>query len=152
MPNKIILDFDGATVKAELNDSETSKEFYEALPLCISVGTSGMDYCGQMPIALAFDESEVGRGWKNGDVNYNPHGGWFAVFFGGEDVSEAYDDQLNMGRLADGAVEILVSETIYHGFLQGWYGVEDCGVFEGAGSSAVSNAALEELRDFGRNL
>ena len=40
----------------------------------------------------------------------------------------------------------------YHGFLQGWYGVEDCGVFEGAGSAAVSDAALEELRAFGRSL
>lgn len=44
------------------------------------------------------------------------------------------------------------SETIYHGFLQGWYGVEDCGVFEGAGSAAISDDALEELRDFGRSL
>ena len=43
------------------------------------------------------------------------------------------------------------SETIYHGFLQGWYGVEDCGIFEGAGSAAVSDDALEELRDFGRS-
>lgn len=109
MPNKITLDFDGTIVEAELNDSETSKEFYDALPLRISVGTSGMDYCGQMPVTLAYDESLVGRGWKNGDVNYNPHGGWFAVFYGGEDVSETYDDQLNMGKLADGAIETLAS-------------------------------------------
>ena len=55
------------------------------------------------------DDAQVGRGWRNGDVNYNPRGGWFAVFFAGEEESQAYDDQLNMGRLADGAVETLAS-------------------------------------------
>lgn len=55
--------------------------------------------------------------------------------------------------LASGASGVFrASETIYHGFLQGWYGVEDCGVFEGAGSAAVSDAALDELRAFGRSL
>lgn len=44
------------------------------------------------------------------------------------------------------------SERIYHGFLQGWYGVEDCGVFEYAGSSASSPQSLEEVRKFGRDL
>jgi len=109
MPNKIILDFNGTTVEAELNDSDTSREFYDALPLRISVGTSGVDYCGQMSLSLSYDDAQVGRGWRNGDVNYNPRGGWFAVFFAGEEESQAYDDQLNMGRLADGAVETLAS-------------------------------------------
>lgn len=32
MPNKITLDFNGTTVEAELNDSDTSREFYDAPP------------------------------------------------------------------------------------------------------------------------
>ncbi|WP_165248646.1 flavodoxin family protein [Adlercreutzia sp. ZJ141] len=44
------------------------------------------------------------------------------------------------------------SERIYHGFLQGWYGVEDCGIFEYAGSSASSSQNLDELRQFGKSL
>ena len=44
------------------------------------------------------------------------------------------------------------AEAIYHGYLQGWYGVEDCGIFEFAGSAASSEQNLERLRDFGRSL
>lgn len=44
------------------------------------------------------------------------------------------------------------AERIYRGFLQGWYGVEDCGVFEYPGSAASSQQSLEELRQFGRSL
>lgn len=44
------------------------------------------------------------------------------------------------------------AERIYHGFLQGWYGVEDCGVFKAAGSSAVSDESLKRLHEFGRTL
>ncbi|WP_165252886.1 flavodoxin family protein [Adlercreutzia sp. ZJ304] len=44
------------------------------------------------------------------------------------------------------------AEKVYHGFLQGWYGVEDCGVFEYAGSRASSPESLAELEAFGANL
>ena len=41
------------------------------------------------------------NGWTNGDVNYNPRGGWFAVLHSGEEESGIYDDQVVMGRIAD---------------------------------------------------
>lgn len=44
------------------------------------------------------------------------------------------------------------AERIYHGFLQGWYGAEDCGIFEAAGANAISQKTLDELREFGRSL
>lgn len=44
------------------------------------------------------------------------------------------------------------AEQIYRGFLQGWYGAEDCGIFEAAGSDATSQETLDELREFGRSL
>ncbi|MEE6147892.1 flavodoxin family protein [Olsenella sp. YH-ols2223] len=44
------------------------------------------------------------------------------------------------------------AERIYHGFLQGWYGAEDCGIFEYPGAAASSPQNLEEVRQFGRSL
>ena len=136
-----------------------------------------------MEQSFPYDAAQVGYGWSNGDINYNPGGGWFAVFFDGEDTSGSYGDQLNMGRLDDGAIETLrglkgsyditirkackkmamildsgssgvyaAAERIYHGFLQGWYGAEDCGIFEYPGAAASSPQNLEEVRQFGRSL
>ena len=44
------------------------------------------------------------------------------------------------------------AENIYHGYLQGWYGTEDCGIFEASGSNGKSPEMLERLREFGRSL
>ena len=44
-------------------------------------------------------------GWTNGDLNYNPRGGWLAVLFGGEEGSAAYDDQVTMGAV-DGPLSV----------------------------------------------
>ena len=41
---------------------------------------------------------------------------------------------------------------MYHGFIQGYFGAEDCGVFTAAGAENRSSAKLEELRAFGRSL
>lgn len=103
----IEIDFDGTIVSGTLNDSETAKAFFEALPISVHVGSSGMDFCGQMEKSFPYDAAQVGYGWSNGDINYNPGGGWFAVFFDGEDASGSYGDQVNMGRLDDGAIETL---------------------------------------------
>lgn len=103
----IELDFGGTTVKGTLNDSEAAKAFADALPITVRVSPSGMDFCGQLGRTLPYDESKVGYGWKEGDINYNPGGGWLAIFYGGEDVSSSYGDQLNIGRLEEGAVDIL---------------------------------------------
>ncbi|WP_165248644.1 cyclophilin-like fold protein [Adlercreutzia sp. ZJ141] len=103
----IEIDFDTTTVSGTLNDTETAKAFFDALPLSIHVGTSGMDFCGQMGQSFPYEPSHVGFGWKNGDINYNPSGGWFAVFFDGENISGSYGDQVNMGHLDDDAIEAL---------------------------------------------
>ena len=77
---RIITRFGGAEVVAVLNDSETACAFYNALPLTVPVSnTSGLDYCGIMPVELPWDESQVHYGWKDGAMNYNPHGGECAV-------------------------------------------------------------------------
>ena len=55
--------------------------------------------------------------------------------------------------LSSGAADVYAaSERIYHGFIQGYFGAEDCGVFTAAGAENRSSAKLEELRAFGRSL
>lgn len=101
MVTKINLRFGATVVAAELNDTDTARSFAEKLPTTIHVGGTGIDFCGQMPFELPYEKSQVGRGWSNGDVNYNPSGGWFALLFDGEEDSDRYGDQVNMGRVTD---------------------------------------------------
>ncbi|WP_269456922.1 NAD(P)H-dependent oxidoreductase [Gordonibacter urolithinfaciens] len=55
-------------------------------------------------------------------------------------------------ELSMSAILYAASERIYHGFIQGYFGAEDCGVFTAAGAENRSSAKLEELRAFGRSL
>ncbi len=96
---RIKLTFGDTVAYAELNETATAKAFAGKLPTTIRVGGTGIDFCGQMPFSLPYDEAQVHNGWTNGDVNYNPHGGWFAILYGGEEDSQRYGDQVVMGRL-----------------------------------------------------
>ncbi len=44
------------------------------------------------------------------------------------------------------------SKRIYHGFIQGYYGVRDLGVFEATTSEARSGAVAKQLAELGRTL
>ena len=44
------------------------------------------------------------------------------------------------------------AEGIYHGYLQGYFGAEDCGIFEATTSEARSQAMAERLESFGASL
>jgi hypothetical protein len=99
MASMIYLYFGDTKVSAELNDTETARAFASHLPTTIHVNGTGIDFCGRMPFSLPYEESQVHRGWTNGDVNYNPGGGWFAVLYDGEKDSMAYGDQVVMGRI-----------------------------------------------------
>lgn len=116
----IIMHFGDTAVGAVLNDTDTARAFAEKLPARIHVSGTGIDFCGQMPFELPYEEGQVGRGWTNGDVNYNPGGGWFAVLFDDEENSQRYGDQVNMGRVTSpldalhelsGSYEVLVEKA-----------------------------------------
>jgi len=106
MGQRIIMHFGNTDVYGELNDTETAKAFAEHLPTTVHVNGTGIDFCGQMPFELPYDEEQVHHGWTNGDINYNPGGGWFAVLFDDEKNSMRYGDQVIMGRV-DGSLEVL---------------------------------------------
>lgn len=44
------------------------------------------------------------------------------------------------------------SERIYHGFVQGYFGTEDCGIFAATTAEAKSEAMAERLRELARSL
>ena len=106
MTTKICMRFGETTVQAELNDTDTARAFASKLPATIRVSGTGIDFCGRMPFGLPYEKSQVGRGWTNGDVNYNPGGGWFALLFDDEENSSRYGDQVNMGRVV-GSLDML---------------------------------------------
>lgn len=56
-------------VTSELLGYETALAFARKLPVAIRVSGTGIDFCGRMPLALPFEEPQVGRGWANGDVS-----------------------------------------------------------------------------------
>lgn len=101
MATRIDLRFGDETIAATLNDTGTARAFAARLPVSIRVSGTGIDFCGQMPFSLPYDDAQVHHGWVNGDVNYNPGGGWFAVLHGGEEDSGRYGDQVTMGRIEE---------------------------------------------------
>ena len=99
MPTPITLTFGETTVHAVLNDTETAQAFAAKLPVTVYVSGTGIDFCGQMPFSLPYEDTQVHHGWTNGDLNYNPGGGWLALLYGGEEDSMRYGDQVIMGRV-----------------------------------------------------
>ena len=104
----IVMHFGDAKVHGVLDGTETARAFAEHLPTRIRVSGTGIDFCGSMPFSLPYEEERVGFGWSNGDINYNPDGGWFAILFDDEANSKRYGDQVNMGRVTD-ALDVFLS-------------------------------------------
>jgi len=127
----IEMHFDDVVVTAQLNDSTTARAFAEQLPCEIKLCGCDIDFCGSIPFALPYQEKQVGRGWRNGDVNYNPGGGWFAVLYADEENSMRYGDQVNLGHI-EGDLSVLKE-------LQGSYNVRI------EAKQDVSNEEYEQL-------
>lgn len=117
---KINMHFGETVIPAELNDTETARAFADKLPATITVSGTGIDFCGHIPFSLPYESRQVERGWVNGNVNYNPGGGWFAVLFDDEENSKRYGDQVNIGRVTcnlsvlhdlDGTFDVLIEKA-----------------------------------------
>ena len=94
------------TVRATLNDTPAARALAERLPLTLRMCASTVGCCGALPFSLPADPELVHRGWTDGDLNYNPAGGWLAIFFDDERNSMRYGDQLTIGRV-EGSLEPL---------------------------------------------
>lgn len=88
---------DGTTVlRAVLNDTVAAKDFEKRLPFSCSGYDSGIDYCCTAANGI-YDPTEMQCGWKNGDISLG--GGWFALLYGGEEQSSAYNNMMIIGHI-----------------------------------------------------
>lgn len=88
---------DGTTVlHAVLNETVAAQDFEKRLPCTFTGSDSGTDYCCAAANGV-YDPLEAQRGWKNGDISLCD--GWFALLYGGEEQSEAYEDMMIIGHI-----------------------------------------------------
>ena len=106
MGRRIAVRLGDVTVHATLNETPAARALAERLPLVLRMCASTVGCCGALPFSLPADPALVHRGWTDGDLNYNPSGGWLAIFFDDERNSMRYGDQLTIGRV-DGPLEVL---------------------------------------------
>lgn len=106
MGRRIAVRLGDVTVRATLNETPAARALAERLPLTLRMCASTVGCCGALPFSLPADPALVHRGWTDGDLNYNPSGGWLAIFFDDERNSVRYGDQLTIGRV-DGPLEVL---------------------------------------------
>lgn len=106
MGRRIAVRLGDVTVRATLNETPAARALAERLPLTLRMCASTVGCCGALPFSLPADPALVHRGWTDGDLNYNPSGGWLAIFFDDEKNSMRYGDQLTIGRV-DGPLEVL---------------------------------------------
>ncbi len=110
---RIELVFGSVILPAVLNGSEAARAFARLLPLDISLRGTGVALCGALPEPLPVEPEQMHSGWRDGDINYCPEGGWLSVLVGDEENSARYGDQVTLGRLVGGwaALEGLVGEV-----------------------------------------
>ena len=106
MGRRVAVRLGDVTVRVALNDTPAARALVERLPLVLRMCASSVGCCGALPFSLPADPALVHRGWTDGDVNYNPTGGWLAIFFDDERNSLRYGDQLTIGRI-EGSLDSL---------------------------------------------
>lgn len=103
--NKIAIKFDNRSFTAVLNDSATSKAFWEQLPVESLVSTWGNEIYFEIPIAMP-QEPHAQEIVSVGDIGYWPIGRAFCIFFGPTPVStderpRAYSPVNLLGKVLD---------------------------------------------------
>ncbi len=95
---KIKITEGNTVIPAVLNDTAAAKDFETRLPFTVLGTDSGIDYCCVAQEGKSKPE-ERQRGWKNGDINLS--NGWFAILYGGEEESMAYEDLMIIGHIEE---------------------------------------------------
>ncbi len=98
---RITLTVRDAVINAVLDDSSTSGDLLSRLPLTLDLQGYEFDFCGVMPVALAYDESEATVGWKDGDIAFGPGANWFTILYGGQEQSGSSGPLVKFGRITD---------------------------------------------------
>lgn len=155
-----------ALVDAFVEGAHEAKHDVEVLDVARMdiAGCRGCEHChttGEGACAIRDDMECVYARWNEAEmlVLASPvyYGSFSAQLHAAIHRTYALDKPRNVRAMAlilsSGAREVYAaSERIYHGFIQGYFGVEDLGTFTAAGAENKSTAKLEELRAFGRSL
>lgn len=90
----------GETVlEGYLNGNRSARDLISRLPVTVSLNRGAHDYCGDITPALAYDESDVQNGWKNGDLAFWTAGNDFVIFHSDEENSSTTGDIVNIGAV-----------------------------------------------------
>ncbi|MBI2124188.1 hypothetical protein HYT92_00160 [Candidatus Pacearchaeota archaeon] len=79
---KIKIAFGKKEIEAQLNDSETAKRIYEALPIEASANVWGEEIYFEIPASVEEEKAYSRQGMHVGELAYWPQGHAFCIFFG----------------------------------------------------------------------
>ena len=96
---KINMHFGDTVIPGTLNDSETAQALIKMLPYTVRLNRYSHDFCGVMNDPLPYKEEIVHYGWLNGDIDFATDSNYFTILFEGEENSERYGYQVNIGKM-----------------------------------------------------
>lgn len=99
-------------IPAVLNDSRASRELINRLPCTMRLHRYEHDYCGVMGSPLPYGEEDLQNGWQNGDIAFAADGGYFAVLYKDEEISQKFGNLVTLGKIneAPSVMELLDAE------------------------------------------
>ena len=86
MARKITIRVENIKANAELNDSETAQEIWEALPIESNVNTWGDEIYFSISVKIGLEDAKAVV--SEGDLGYWPPGKAFCIFFGPTPMSQ----------------------------------------------------------------
>lgn len=84
---KIKIFFNRKEIEAELNDSETAKKIYDALPIEADANIWGEEIYFEIPVVIEDEKAYSRQNMRIGELAYWPQGNAFCIFFGRTPVS-----------------------------------------------------------------
>ncbi len=92
----IVITADGIKIPAVLNETKAAHDFERRFPFKAICRSSEHSYSGNTAIGN-YSPLETQNGWKNGDISVS--GGWFEIFFDGEEHSKDYRDLMIVAHI-----------------------------------------------------
>ena len=86
-------------IPAVLNDSRASRELITRLPFTVRLHKYEHDYCGVMESPLPYGKEDLHNGWQNGDIAFAADGGYFAVLYKDEEISQQFGNLVTLGKI-----------------------------------------------------
>nr|WP_320049188.1 cyclophilin-like fold protein [uncultured Desulfuromonas sp.] len=90
----------GTTViPAFLNESRSARELVSRLPYTVQLHKYEHDYCGVMQEPLPYNDTDLRHGWSNGDIAFAADGGYFAILYKDEEISQQFGNLVTLGKI-----------------------------------------------------